>query len=244
MLKRIKQIVSANINHLIEKAEDPERMLKQLIREMDENIINLRMKVAKGIAAEKRLARRTEETKAAVQTWQNNSEAAVAEGDDDLARKAIARRLYQESTLAELQEQHKKALAVSQTMKEHLRLLENKIQEARRKKEVLVARKRSAEVQKSVLDTAQKFARISKQTESYLADAAFVDTASSLDSFEDEVVGLETEVEAMREVLNGEPTLDAVFEESKKQEEIEGILREIKKKVRARDGKEPQNKVE
>jgi hypothetical protein len=58
------------------------------------------------------------------------------------------------------------------------------------------------------------------------------------------VVGLETEVEAMREVLNGEPTLDAVFEESKKQEEIEGILREIKKKVRARDGKEPQNKVE
>jgi phage shock protein A len=131
MLKRIKQIVSANINHLIEKAEDPERMLKQLIREMDENIINLRMKVAKGIAAEKRLARRTEETKAAVQTWQNNSEAAVAEGDDDLARKAIARRLYQESTLAELQEQHKKALAVSQTMKEHLRLLENKIQERR-----------------------------------------------------------------------------------------------------------------
>ena len=229
--KRIGQIISANINHLVDKAEDPEKMLKQLIREMDENIISLRMEVARAIAGEKRLARRIAATTSAVHTWQENSEKAVSEGDDALSKQAIARRLYEEKLLAGLEEQHKKALDASETMKEQLRLLENKIQDARRNKEVLIARKRGAQAQKEMLKATQKFSRISKRTDALLADT-ILESPVSMESLEEEVVELETEAEAMREVLNGTPDLESVFRETKQKEEIETILRDLKEKAR------------
>ena len=81
-----------------------------------------------------------------------------------------------------------------------------------------------------MLEATQKFARISKQTDSALAETA-VNGALSLESLEEEVVGLETETEAMRELLQAEPDLESMFEKSKKKEEIEKILRELKKKI-------------
>ncbi len=228
--RRIKEIISANINHLMDKAEDPEKMLKHLIREMDENIISLRMEVARAIAGEKRLTRRITETTAVLRTWQENSEKAVSDGDDALARKAIARRLYEEKVLAGLQEQHKKALHGSEIMKEQLRLLENKIQEARRNKETLIARKRSAQAQKDMLKATQRFTRISRKTDALVSDVV-LEGPQSFESLEEEVTELETEAEAMREVLNGEPDLESIFQGKKHQEEVEKILRDIKKKA-------------
>ena len=159
ILDRIRRIISSNINSLIEKAEDPESLLKELIREMDENIINLRNEIVRSVAGEKRLARRIESTKEKIQTWQANSEKAVQDDNDELARKAIARKIQEEQRMSDLVEHHKRAFESSESMKEQLRILEDKVQDARRRKEILVARKRSAQVEKAMLSATHGFAK-------------------------------------------------------------------------------------
>ncbi|MGA1866979.1 MAG: PspA/IM30 family protein [bacterium] len=229
-LTRIKQIITSNINHLIEKAEDPEKIVKQLLREMDENIINLRMEVAKAIATEKRLGRRVEEVKDIIHTWQENIEKAVRDGNDNLAREAISRRLTEENQLVQLEKQHEKALSASQEIKKHLQTLENKIQEVRRKKEILIARKKSAQAQKSVIGISDKFHHISRRAD-ILLDGVTDDGELLLKSMNEEVLILEGEVEAMNEIKNISPSLNETFEGLKKQEHIERILREVKNKI-------------
>ena len=230
VIKRIQRIISANINSLMEKAEDPDTMLKQLIREMDEDIVALRMEVAKAIAAEKRIGRRLEETEKQVQTWEQNSESAVREGNDDLARKAIERKLSEQEKLSGLMEQHKKAVVLSTTLKEKLQILEDKVQEAKSKMEILVVRKRTAETQKSVLSATQNVTRFSERGDLLLSEME-AQNPISLDALEDQVIQLETEMEAMQEVMRSTSSLDDVFEESRKKEDIEKNLKELKEKM-------------
>jgi phage shock protein A len=230
IITRIKRIISANINSLIEKAEDPESLLKELIREMDDNIIKLRNEIIRSIAAEKRLARQVEDVRKKIQTWQENSEKAVRDENDELARKALGRKLAEDRKLPDLIAQHNRALESGKTLKDQLRLLEDKVQDARRRKEILIARKRSAQAHQSMLNVTQNFAAAARKSDALLAEAHLL-TPGAFDTLEDEVLRLETEAEAMREVMSQEPSLDEVFERSKADEAIERQLQELKKKV-------------
>ena len=230
ILDRIRRIISSNINSLIEKAEDPESLLKELIREMDENIINLRNEIVRSVAGEKRLARRIESTKEKIQTWQANSEKAVQDDNDELARKAIARKIQEEQRMSDLLEQHNRALESSESMKEQLRVLEDKVQDARRRKEILVARKRSAQVEKAMLSATQDFNKAARESSVLLSETESVIFGAS--SLEDDILRIETEAEAMRELATQEPSLEEVFEKSKTEEEIERRLMELKDKFR------------
>jgi phage shock protein A len=230
IITRIKRIISANINNMIEKAEDPESLLKELIREMDENIIKLRNEIIKSIAAEKRLSRQVEDVNKKIQTWQENSEKAVRDGNDELARKALGRKLLEERKLPELVAQHNRALESGKTLKDQLRLLEDKVQDARRKNEILIFRKRSAQAHQSLLTVTQNFAAAARKSDAILAEAHLL-TPGAFETLEDEVLRLETEAEAMREIMHQEPSLEEVFERSRTDEAIERQLQELKKKV-------------
>jgi phage shock protein A len=229
IISRIKRIISANINNMIEKAEDPESLLKELIREMDENIIKLRNEIVKSIAAEKRLARQVEDVNKKVQIWQENSEKAVRDGNDELARKALGRKLVEERKLPELVAQHNRTLESSKTLKDQLRLLEDKVQDARRKNEILIARKRSAQAHQSLLTATQNFAAVARKSDAILAEAHLL-TPGAFETLEDEVLRLETEADAMREIMHQEPSLEEVFERSRTDEAIERQLQELKNK--------------
>jgi phage shock protein A len=229
IISRIKRIISANINNMIEKAEDPESLLKELIREMDDNIIKLRNEIIKSIAAEKRLARQVEAVQKKVLLWQENSEKAVRDGNDDLARKALGRKITEERNLPDLMEQHQRAVGSSASLKEQLRLLEDKVQDARRKNEILIARKRSAQAHQSLLTATQNFAAAARKSDALLAEAHLL-TPGAFESIEDEVLRLETEAEALQEVMHQEPCLEEVFERSKTNEAIERQLEELKNK--------------
>jgi phage shock protein A len=230
IITRIKRIISANISNMIDKAEDPETLLKELIREMDDNIIKLRNEIVKSIAAEKRLARQVGEVRKHIQMWQENSEKAVRDDHDELARKALGRKLAEERKLPDLMEQHQRAVASSAGLKDQLRLLEDKVQDARRKNEILIARKRSAHAHQSMLNTTQNFAAAARKSDALLAEAHLL-TPGAFESLEDEVLRLETEAEAMREIMHQEPSLEEVFERSRTDEAIERQLQELKKKI-------------
>lgn len=91
---RFKDIVNSNINSLLDKAEDPEKMLRLMIQEMEDTVIDLKTSTAARMAEAIRLGKRVEEAEATVSRWQDRAELAVEKGKDDLAREALLERRH------------------------------------------------------------------------------------------------------------------------------------------------------
>ena len=233
ILKRAKQIISLNINQLIESAATPEAMIEQLIREMDQIVMNLRMEVARAIAEEKGLARRINNERDKIQAWQESIETAVNEGNDNRARTLIAKKLDDEKALNELRSRHKKAVTVSEMMKKDLDSLEGKIQEVKKQKETLNARKNSAQDQKSSINSIQEFAVSSKKTDDLLVESK-LSNGLAHGTLEKEINEIESETEVMRELMASKPTLEETFDNIERKDGIEKILNEVKAKSKTR----------
>jgi len=142
--ERIWRVIRANLNSLINGAEDPEKILEQTVMDMQEDLVQLRQAVAGAIASQKRTERQYHQAETTSQEWYQRAQLALQKGDERLAREALARRKsYQEmaNTLKTQIEQH--GTIVNQ-MKDNMRGLESKISEAKAKKDMFIARVRSA----------------------------------------------------------------------------------------------------
>lgn len=143
--KRISDIVSANLNEMTEGLEDPEKMLKQAIREMEDSIVEVTQQTAKTIAGEKTLTRELERNRAQVQQWEGRAVKAVESNDDDLARKALARKNEHAKVVEALEDQLESAREASGMLKRQLAAMKAKLAEAKRNLSTLSARKRAAD---------------------------------------------------------------------------------------------------
>jgi phage shock protein A len=150
---RLARLIQSNINALISSSEDPEKMLNQLIRDMTEQLALAKKQVAGAIADEKRLARQVEAEQQKAAEWEKKAMLAVRAGNDALAKEALARKKEHESLGTQLQDQWQKQKTAVDQLKLALRALNNKIEEAKRKKGVLIARKKRAEAQKQIHET-------------------------------------------------------------------------------------------
>ncbi len=150
---RLARLIQSNINALISSSEDPEKMLNQLIRDMGEQLNVAKRQVAGAIADEKRLARQAEGEQAKASEWEKKAMLAVRAGNDNLAKEALARRSEHDSLATQYREQWQKQKTAVDQLKLALRALNNKIEEAKRKKGILIARKKRAEAQKAIHET-------------------------------------------------------------------------------------------
>jgi phage shock protein A len=150
---RLALLIKSNINALISSSEDPEKMLHQLIRDMTEQLGLAKKQVAGAIADEKRLARQVEAEALKASEWEKKAMLAVRAGNDALAKEALARKKEHESLAAQLKDQWQKQKTAVDQLKLALRALNGKIEEAKRKKGVLIARKKRAEAQKQIHET-------------------------------------------------------------------------------------------
>ncbi|MCS6800074.1 MAG: PspA/IM30 family protein [Myxococcota bacterium] len=150
---RLSQLIRSNLNDLISRAEDPEKMLNQVIADMNTQLVEAKKQVAIAIADEKRLHKQHESELALAAEWERKAMMAVRAGDDELAKQALMRRKEHESLAAQLGEQWQKQKHACEQLKVALRALNDKIEEAKRKKHVLIARKRRAEAMKSIQQT-------------------------------------------------------------------------------------------
>ncbi len=150
VFKRISDIISANLNELTEQFEDPEKMLKQAVREMEASIAEVTGQTAKAMANQKTLARELERNRAQRDQWQDRAEKAVEAGDDDLARKALARKNENHKVVEALQDQLEAAEEASGTLKRQLAGMKAKLAEAKRNLSTLSARKRAADFRKKL----------------------------------------------------------------------------------------------
>jgi phage shock protein A len=150
---RLAALIKSNINDLISNAEDPEKMLNQIVIDMANQLIEAKKQVAVAIADEKRLLKQAENEAAQAAEWRRRAEMAVRAGDDNLAKEALLRKKEHDELAAQYKDQWAKQKHAVDQLKLALRVLNNKIEEAKRKKQVLIARKRRAEAQKQIQET-------------------------------------------------------------------------------------------
>ncbi len=150
---RLAQLIKSNLNDLISKSEDPEKMLNQVILDMNTQLVEAKKQVAVAIADEKRLEKQFKNEFAVAEEWKRKAMMAVRAGDDALAKEALMRRKEHETLAAQYKEQWDKQASATNALKTALRALNGKIEEAKRKKNVLIARKRRAEAMKSIQET-------------------------------------------------------------------------------------------
>jgi len=150
---RIATLFRSNLNDLISRAENPEKMLNQLIVDMKTQLAKAKQEAASAIADEKRLQAEAEQLKKQAEDWERRAMLAVQEGRDDLATQALMR--YNEALQGaqQLHETWVRHKAETEQLKVSLRQLHDKIEEAKRKKNILVARAKRAEAQQRIQQT-------------------------------------------------------------------------------------------
>jgi phage shock protein A len=195
IFKRISDIVSANLSELAEGYEDPETMLKQAVREMEQSIAEATQQTAKAMANEKTLTRELGRNREQADTWQERAGKAVESGDDDLARKALSRKLEHEKLVAALEDQLESAREASQTLRRQLDGMKAKVAEAKRNLTTLSARKRAADFRKQMDNVS---AGVSVDVD----DNAF----AKFDRLKSRVEQAEAEAEALSELRGGAST--------------------------------------
>jgi len=140
LFDRISRVVRANLNDVVSKAEDPEKILEQSIIDMQEDLVQLRQAVAQAIATQKRTEQQYQKANTEANNWQSRAQLALQKGDENLAREALLRKKTNGDTAATLKAQLDQQYGQVETFKRNLIALESKISEAKTKKDMLKAR--------------------------------------------------------------------------------------------------------
>ncbi|MDF7799015.1 phage shock protein PspA [Pontiellaceae bacterium B1224] len=209
---RFRDIVNSNIGAMLEKAEDPEKMIKMMIGEMEDTLIELKSSCARVIANSKKLERRKDGIATQTKTWSDRAELAVEKGRDDLAREALLekRRFSEQVELAEQELQNLNELI--DQYKTDIAELENKLTGAREKKRSLVERHKHANGKKRAQNGIRKYNS--------------TDTLERFDKLETRIDQMEAEADLINPKTK--PTLEEEFSQLATDDEIEKELAELK----------------
>jgi phage shock protein A len=150
---RFSNLLRSNINDLISRAEDPEKMLTQILVDMRSQLVKAKQQVAAAIADEKRLRDQADAEYKTAADWENKAMLAIREGRDDLAKQALVRQGEHTSHGQQLETTWESHRVETEKLKNQLRGLNDKIEEAKRKKNLLLARQRRAQAQKRIAET-------------------------------------------------------------------------------------------
>jgi phage shock protein A len=220
ILDRVSTLIRANINDLINRAEDPEKVIRQLLLDMNNHLIQVKTQVAAAIADERLLQKRYEDNQKKADEWQRKAELAVERGQDDLAKEALSRRRSFQETADGFKEQWTQQSAQVEELKVALVQLEAKITEAQTKKDLLIARSRRAKAETAIRQT--------------LASAGEGSAMSDFERMEEKVAEQEARAKAYAEL--DKDTLDERFKEMEEEDEINKELAALKSRVGSGSG--------
>ncbi|MCZ6635308.1 MAG: PspA/IM30 family protein [bacterium] len=216
IFSRMADIIRANVNELVTRAEDPEKMIRQMILEMEEAVNKATASVGTAVANEKRLERQHLEKQDQIEAWQSKAELAVEAGEDDLARRALERKSAIQAAVQDLEAALDESKKTSSQLKQQLTQLKGKLDEARTRQVALVARRRAAEARKQIAKSITG-----------VGDDAF----SSFDRFRQRIEAEEAEAEAHQEIAGAEPSLDDAFAKLERKSSVEDELKALKDKM-------------
>lgn len=218
IFQRINDVITANLNDLIDRVEDPERMIKQIIREMEDNISRARESVVDAIANEKLLQKELENNQKLSSEWLSKAETALQNNNDELARAALARKKEHDTICKALEPSWQSAKNTSENLKAQLKALEAKLEEARRKRSSLAARQHAATARQQMDKTLSHFeAGLRSQTQ--------------FDRMEDRVASMEARAEAAMDLRDDRSQLEKDFLDLETNAEIDQELSNLKAKL-------------
>ena len=219
LFSRLGTLIRSNINELINKAEDPEKMLNQVLVDMKSQLVEAKKQVAVAIADEKRLKKQYQQEAAKAAEWERKAMLAIKAGDDNLAKAALARKGEHDDVSETLRQQWEAQKQSVEQLKDALRSLDNKIEEAKRKRNILVSRQKRAEAQRTINETLGN-----------------INSTSAFDTFErmsDRVTQLEAEAEATAEISGALPeaSLESQFKALEASSGVDDQLSALKNKM-------------
>jgi phage shock protein A len=153
LFDRLSRVVRANLNDMVSKAEDPEKLLDQTVIDMQEDLVQLRQAVARAIATQKRTEQQYNKNQTEANNWNQRAQLALQKGDESLAREALTRKKTVAEAAATLKNQLEQQVTQVDTLKRNLIALESKISEAKTKKDMLKSRAAAAKANEQLQNT-------------------------------------------------------------------------------------------
>eukprot|EP01039_Chlorochromonas_danica_P007590 gene7590-8390_t len=188
LFDRITRVITSNVNNFIKGLEDPEKIIEQAVLDMQNDLIKIRQSYAEVSATQKRMERQLEQAQGAAAEWYRRAQLALQKGDEELAKEALSRRQVQLDIVENLTKQIKIQADGIEKLYSSMQALETKISDAKRQKEALIARARTAKTSVQVNDM-----------------LSTLKTSSSMEAFErmkDKVETLETQAEVAGELAS------------------------------------------
>lgn len=249
---RIGRVVRGNINDMIDKAEDPEKVLEQSIRDMGDDLIKMRQAVAQAIASQKRTEQQYEKNQSEANTWQQRAQLALSKGDENLAREALMRKKTYAETATTLKAQLEAQTSQVSALRKNLTGLESKISEAKTKKDMLKARlsaaKANQQLQNTIsnLNTGSAVSAFERMEDKVLQMEAVSQSAGELAGFGEEQKwasleagsDVDDELAAMKAAIGGSkppvalPPMDKASSSSSSSSVVDNELEELRRQLR------------
>ncbi len=215
MFDRLVTFFKAVINSMLGRMENPQMMLEQTYKDLNDNVLQVRQAVAQAIASEKQLELQLQQNKDNVETWQNRATMAVSKGNDDLARQALQRKQQYMQAVTQLDTQLKTQKQATTSLRQKLTELEAELQKAYTKKQILIARDKAADA--------------TTKANEILSKTSASGTLNVIENMENKVLEKELKAQALAEIASDD--LDKQFKNYEGRSDIETELLALKKQV-------------
>lgn len=220
IFSRMSDIINSNLNALLDQAEDPDKMIRMIIQEMEDTLVEVRSSSARVLADRKAAARRVEQLESEAQSWENKAKLAISKGREDLARAALQEKREIQEELDAVGTELSATDAHIESLNDEIAKLQNKLNDAKAKKKALLMRSQTVESR----------IKVKRQVHREALDEAF----GKFEHFERRMDNLESQLEVMDMGRDVAPSLAAEINALEQDEKINAELERLKAEV---DGK-------
>lgn len=218
IFQRLSDLLKSNINDLIDKAEDPEKMVKQIILDMQKELNKSTQALGKAVASERMAEKQYQNSQQISADWESKAKAALAAGNTELAKKALAKKVKADEDTASYNEMYETISKQTADIKEQVETLKSKLDEAKSRQAMLIARSQMADTQKNLAKSVGGF-----------------DASSSTEKFnrmEEKIIRKEAEADAFADIsdsLNGvdKDNFDELQTNAKVDDELRRLMTEM-----------------
>jgi phage shock protein A len=223
LMERVAMLLRANVNDMIDRAEDPEKMLKQLLLDMENQLLQVKTQVAIAIADQHLLDKKRQVQADGVVHWRGKAELAVKKGEDELARLALERALSHEEMASGFRQQVAEQTTEAESLRATYTKLQGKLAETQAQCEILVAQHRRAKM----AGRATKAQQVVEQGKGSLSKQA--SKTAVLGRLQAKIQNVEAATHAERMLLEGD-SLEDKFTRLEREDKVEQLLDELKQK--------------